>query len=87
MVILDSDHSKEHVLDELTCLKDMVTPGSYMIVEDTNINGHPVFPDFGPGPMEAVQEFLAKNDEFIVDTSMERLMLTANPRGYLRKKL
>ncbi|MDR3605156.1 MAG: CmcI family methyltransferase [Syntrophaceae bacterium] len=86
MVILDSDHSKEHVLDELTCLKDMVTPGSYMIVEDTNINGHPVLPDFGPGPMEAVREFLANNDEFIVDTSMERLMLTANPRGYLRKK-
>ena len=57
-----------------------------MIVEDTNINGHPVFPDFGPGPMEAVREFLANNDEFIVDTSMERLMLTANPRGYLRKK-
>ncbi len=85
MVILDSDHSKEHVLAEMTSLKDMVTPGSYLIVEDTNINGHPVFPDFGPGPMEAVREFLAGNKEFVVDTSMERLMLTANPRGYLRK--
>lgn len=86
MVILDSDHSKEHVLAEIVSLKDLVTPGSYLIVEDTNINGHPVFPDFGPGPMEAVQEFLWENDEFTVDTSLERLMLTANPRGYLRKK-
>ena len=86
MVILDSDHSREHVLAEMTCLKDLVTSGSYMIVEDTNINGHPVFPDFGPGPMEAVRDFLANNDEFVVDTSMERLMLTANPSGYLRKK-
>lgn len=85
MVILDSDHSKEHVLAEMNSLKDMVTPGSYLIVEDTNINGHPVFPDFGPGPMEAVQEFLNENDEFTVDRSLERLMLTANPRGYLRK--
>lgn len=87
MVILDSDHAQEHVLDELNSFKDIVTPGSYLIVEDTNINGHPVFPDFGPGPMEAVQEFLEGNDEFVVDTSMERLMLTANPRGYLKKKL
>lgn len=86
MVILDSDHSKDHVLAEMTCLNEMVTSGSYMIVEDTNINGHPVFPDFGPGPMEAVRDFLANNDEFDVDRSMERLMLTANPSGYLRKK-
>jgi len=86
MVILDSDHTREHVLAEMTCLKEMVTSRSYMIVEDTNINGHPVFPDFGPGPMEAVLDFLANNDEFVVDTSMERLMLTANPSGYLRKK-
>ncbi|MFH0960742.1 MAG: CmcI family methyltransferase, partial [Pseudomonadota bacterium] len=86
MVILDSDHSKDHVLAELFYLKDLVTPGSYMIVEDTNINGHPVLPNFGPGPMEAVREFLWENDEFTVDSSLERLMLTANPRGYLKKK-
>ena len=55
LVILDSDHSKEHVSKELLLYKSIVTTGSYMIVEDTSINGHPLLPDWGP--MEAVDEF------------------------------
>jgi cephalosporin hydroxylase len=83
MVILDSDHHKEHVLNELTIYSKFVTKGSYIIVEDTNINGHPVFPDFGPGPMEAIEEFLKENKIFVIDYNNEKFYLTYNPRGYL----
>ncbi len=86
MVILDSDHSKAHVLDEMRLYGDLVTAGSYMIVEDTNLNGHPVHPGHGPGPMEAVEEFLRETDDFVVDETREKFKLTFNPKGYLRKK-
>lgn len=85
LVILDSDHTRAHVLAEMRAYAPVVTPGSYMIVEDTNINGHPVYPDFGPGPMEAVGEFLETNRDFQVDESKEKFLLTFNPRGYLKR--
>ncbi len=85
LVILDSDHSRDHVLAEMRVYADVVTPGSYMIVEDTNVNGHPIFPEFGPGPMEALEAFLAQRTDFTVDRSREKLLMTFNPRGYLRK--
>jgi cephalosporin hydroxylase len=85
LVILDSDHHRTHVLQELEIYSEFVTPGSYLIVEDTNINGHPTYPGFGPGPMEAVDEFLWGNRDFSIDRDRERFLLTMNPRGYLRR--
>jgi cephalosporin hydroxylase len=85
MVILDSDHSREHVVNELKIYSEFVTPNSYLIVEDTNINGHPVFPEFGPGPMEALDLFLPTSAEFMPDSSREKFFVTANPRGFLRR--
>jgi len=63
-----------------------VTPGSYMVVEDTNVNGHPVFPEHGPGPMEAVRDFLATDTSFEIDRSREKFLLTYFPDGWLRKR-
>jgi cephalosporin hydroxylase len=85
MVVLDSDHQMTHVVNEMKIYADLVTDDSYMIVEDTNINGHPVDPAFGHGPMEAVELFLAGNDDFFVDRSREKLLLSFNPGGFLRK--
>jgi cephalosporin hydroxylase len=85
MVILDADHSRDHVLAELRAYAPMVTAAQYLIVEDTNINGHPVLPEFGPGPMEAVQAFMAENGDFEPDDQREKFMLTFNPGAYLRR--
>jgi cephalosporin hydroxylase len=85
LVTLDSLHTKEHVLKEMNLYSKFVTTGSYLIVQDTNINGHPVYPEFGPGPMEAVEEFLKNNPDFEVDRSREKFMLTAHPSGFLKK--
>ena len=85
MVLLDSDHARDHVLQELEIYSNWVTLGSYLVVEDTNVNGHPVEPRFGPGPMEATQEFLQGHPEFEIDRSREKLLLTFNPGGFLRR--
>ncbi|MGK7920324.1 MAG: CmcI family methyltransferase [Trichodesmium sp.] len=71
--ILDSDHNKDHVLQEMLLLRHLLHPGDYLIVEDSNINGHPVLPGWGEGPYEAVQEYfsLYPND-YEVDSSREQ---------------
>lgn len=85
LVILDSDHSKNHVLKEMEIYSKFVTKNSFLIVEDTAVNGHPIEPKFGEGPMEAVNEFLKTHDEFKIDKDKEKFLLTWNPNGYLKK--
>lgn len=85
MVVLDSDHSAEHVGNELRAYAPLVTVGSYLIVEDTNVNGNPILPGWGPGPREAVDSFLKENDGYVVDESREKFFMTFNPGGYLRR--
>ncbi len=86
MVILDSYHGRDHVLGELRAYRDLVTRGSYLIVEDTAMNGHPTKRGWGPGPWEAVEAFLPENPEFVPDRSREKFLHTFNPRGYLRRE-
>jgi cephalosporin hydroxylase len=82
MVILDSDHSKDHVLAELREYAPLVSEGCHLIVEDTTAQ---LLPGHGPGPDEAIAEFLEDNDSFVVDAMCEKFMLTFNPGGYLRR--
>lgn len=85
LVLLDSYHRKDHVLRELRLYAQFVPVGGYMIVFDTDLNGHPVSSDYGPGPMEAVEEFLASDDRFVADASREKFLLTMCPNGYLKR--
>ena len=94
MVILNSDHSAEHVLAELRCYAPMVSVGCYLIVADT-ILGH--FDDNqtprnrskvlrkGNEPLSALAEYLREVDRFEIDPVLNgKLIFSSSPGGYLR---
>lgn len=91
LVVLDSNHTHEHVLSELQAYSQLVTKGSYMVVFDTIVE---YMPDYfnndrpwgkGNNPKTAVDEFLKTNDRFEIDRSIEnKLLITAAPGGYLK---
>lgn len=88
MVILDSDHHQDHVASELLLWEQFVSPGQYLIVEDTRLDQ----PDWmgseradyaGSGPGAAVTWFLRGNKRFVVDRKVQPC-LTFHPGGYLK---
>jgi len=86
LLILDSDHRMPHVYDELCLFVPWLTNKDYLIVEDTIINGHPIRPDFGPGPYEAVVKYLEDYPRSLVadTTREERFGATQATKGYYR---
>jgi len=91
LVCLDSDHTHDHVLEEMKVYSPLVKKGSYLIVLDTIIEDLPdnFFPDrpWGKGnnPKTAVNEFLKNNDRFEVDESIQnKLLISVAPNGYLK---
>jgi len=89
LVILDSDHRKKNVLRELNIYSKFVTKGSYIIVEDSDLNGHPtVYPQWRigvQGPYEAAKEFLKSNKEFEIDKSREKFLIGVVKSGFLKR--
>ena len=93
LVILDSNHTKDHVLKELELYTPFVAVGSYCVVCDTAIEH--LWRDislekrtWGPGnnPKTAVDEFLSGNDKFVIDTDIEaKILLTCAPGGFLKR--
>ena len=83
LVLLDSNHTKEHVSRELHLYGPLVSVGSYMIVHDTNLygEGKPVV----EGPLAAVRDFVTGNPQFQIDRHREMMMLTLSSSGYLKK--
>jgi len=92
MVLLDSNHTHDHVLAELEAYAPLIAPGSYCVVFDTIIEDMPksLFPDrpWGPGnnPKTAVQTFLTSHPEFAIAADIpNKLLLTVAPDGYLKR--
>lgn len=93
MVMLDSNHTHDHVLEELDSYAPLISSGSYCVVFDTVIEELPagMYPDrpwdVGNNPKTAVREFLSRNSDFEVDADMEaKLLITVAPGGYLRRR-
>ena len=95
LVVLDSNHTHEHVLEELRAYAPLVSVNSYIIVFDTIVENLPA--DYLPGhkrpwgigdnPLTAVKEFLAHNENFEIDKAMDnKLLISVAPDGYLKRR-
>jgi cephalosporin hydroxylase len=97
MVVLDSDHSRDHVLAECRAYAPLITPGCYLVVADTLV-GH-VSEENAPKkrskiwfkgnePLSALNDFIFENSDFEVDEVLNgKLVLSSSPGGYVRRKL
>ena len=78
MVILDSDHSAPHVLEELRLYSGLVHVGGYIIVEDTR-------QEVPNGPARAIELFLKENKAFVIDRDVEKYGIHNAAGGFLRR--
>lgn len=90
LVILDSNHSKDHVAEEIRLYKELVTLNSYLVVMDgaqalvADIpRGNPAWRN--DNPLIAIREFLSFDDRFVADSKFERFGMTSVPNGFLKR--
>ena len=92
LVVLDSNHTHDHVLAELEAYADLVAPGSYCVVMDTvvedlrdSLNADRPW-SVGNNPKTAVETFLSRHPEFRPDATIDhKLGVSVAPSGYLRR--
>ena len=84
LVLADGNHAAEHVLAEMRLYAPFISPGSYFIAEDgiVDVMG---WKEFTPGPAVAARRFVAENDEFVIDQTREKFLLTYAPDGFLKR--
>jgi len=87
MVILDSDHKAPYKYQEMQAYREFVTPGNYMIAEDSCFDFYPAWPEFGPGPAAAIKRFMESTTDFEQVRHHEKHLLTFAPIAFLRKKV
>ena len=93
MVCLDSNHTHEHVLEELKSYAQLTTVGSYCVVFDTAVEDTPADWDWGTrpwgkgnNPKTAVWEYLKGHPEFEINKSIDnKLLISVAPDGYLKR--
>jgi cephalosporin hydroxylase len=84
LVLADGNHAADHVLQEMRLYAPLISDGSYFIAEDGIVDVME-WKEYTPGPMIAAQQFLAETDEFALDRSREKFLLTYAPGGFLKR--
>ena len=94
LIVLDSNHTHEHVLTELKCYSPFVTVNSYVVVYDTIVEKLPenylpchIRPwGISDNPMTAVRSFIEENPQFEIDQTINnKLLISVAPDGYLKR--
>jgi cephalosporin hydroxylase len=85
LVVLGREVDRDAVYADFLALSPLVSVGSYVVVTNTIVNGHPVWAGFGPGPAEAVKKIMTSHGDFVPDTTMEKYSLSYNPGGFLKR--
>lgn len=92
MVCLDSNHTHDHVLEELELYSPFVTVGSYLVAFDTIVEDLPadLYTDrpwsVGDNPKTAVHAFLKNNDQFMINSAIDnKILVSVAPEGYLKR--
>jgi cephalosporin hydroxylase len=87
MVTLDSDHRESHVRAELAAYAPLVTPGSFILVQDGVIDTQPRFAGGRPSPLAAIEDFMRTATDFEVDEERARkFLISHHAKGWLRRK-